>query len=269
MTCQRKTISLLLYAVAIGMFCAFSLPANLGYTEPLPKTAVTRDNHPTTPQICSGWKNASQPILGGGTCSAGEAVYSSARPRDVGPFDILTDPIRGRCCPLPAPDILSNEHLMAETGCPEDYVVTGTSSMAPEPHAEARKFQIRCTKINTRRYQLGGKKPGLYWGMNFSFYLQKKRILWDEIPPALRYGTGRTTPIIWEPVGCIGFPFGSLLVSREGRECSQSFYRELQYRGGEGDPPAGTPVRMLADCDELSDIFTPAPRCIKYEGLEQ
>ncbi len=171
------------------------------------------------------------------------------------------------CCPLPAADVLTQTTLSSISQCPDGFVVTGVSA-APQPKTQQApmaetSFHIECTKINQDRYQLGESTAALSWGNSSSTWKETHRISKRDIPAALRHAVGRVSRFEWREEGCVGYPFGSLLVAKESKRCDGLIFRELQYRGKEGDPVAGTPVQTLPECSRVSDKYNPQARCIK------
>ena len=82
-------------------------------------------------------------------------------------------PISGFCCPLP-PDALTEDHVEEAEECPEDFVATG-SRVEEQYFSDLRNPEkvvadlmysyrhfMRCTKINTKRYELSASTPLLY-----------------------------------------------------------------------------------------------------------
>lgn len=222
----------------------------------IPKPCVW--GHPTEKHSGNTW---SVPVVQ--VCPEGTAAMS-ARVRH-GPHFISAEeaPLSIECCPLPATDILTNEHIEASAECPADYIITGAQAYCLGPDfSEPCNKPIRCTRINKERYQLNSEASGAMWGISSVFYMEKLHYMKSEIPLALRYALGRLSRYSWQAAGCIGFPFGSLLVKKiSGKRCHHLFYRELQYSGVSGDPPKGTPVKMLPNCTRVSGVFSNNPLC--------
>ena len=175
-------------------------------------------------------------------------------------------PAHGNCCPLPTSDILTDEHLEHTSNCPYDFVVTGVELRVDCLAGAHCKKALRCTKINTKRYQLGLARPGVFWGASVkaSFpWKEDKKIRIDQLPPAIRYGLQRVRRREIALSGCVGDPPGSLMVSKSSVRCKGFGFRELQYRGLPGDPERGTPVKMFPHCDSVDDIFSAHARCIQ------
>ncbi len=169
----------------------------------------------------------------------------------------------GDCCKLPAEDVLTESHISAFETCPTDFVATGGTFT--DFYRNNSPSALRCTKINTERYQLGPAAPGVLWGVasQASFpFIEPRIIMRRAIPLAIRYGIGRKSRTYWSAAGCIGQPAGSLLTEKLGRGCANYIFRELQYRGAGSDPPAGTPVPIIPQCSEITDIFDPDAQCV-------
>ncbi len=151
--------------------------------------------------------------------------------------------VHARCCKLPADDILTGEHLYDLTdSCPEHYVLTGGSI----PHC-GRNCTIRCTRINTAKYMLGPKAQAFYWKIESrnpsSGRGGAKQIRLHNLPAAIRDALSFNYPNSTEPDddGCVGIPFGSLLVEKIDSKCAGHFYRQLLFR------ETGEPVRMFPE----------------------
>lgn len=192
-------------------------------------------------------------------CPKGWAIYSTHSIGNPSSAPVNETIIYSQCCRLPFDDILLDEHLQVEGECPENFVVT-----APviRPSEEKKAHHMRCTKINIKRYQLSEASESWYWGYNFGHWKHRNRIMKMDIPAAIRYGVGRQQLAVFFYSGCIGYPFGSLFVKKEGKGCYDQYYRQLQFRGAPGDPPRGTPVKMYPDCRDISDPFDPQARCL-------
>ncbi len=174
--------------------------------------------------------------------------------------------LMGDCCRI-ADDILTDTHEYQMESCPADHVATGARFEGKDERRET--WSMRCTKINTGRYQLAEPSEGYQWGLkkDFRHYLHNvKAIGWSRIPLGLRYGIGRVRnakPGKRRTDGCIGYPFGSLLVSKTHKLCHGIYFSQLQYRGAPGDPPAGTPVEIIPKCAAISDPNDRNATCIK------
>lgn len=167
----------------------------------------------------------------------------------------------GYCCPLPAKDILLEDHLEEYEQCPDGYVATG--SQAWQCRSEECQMLMRCTKINSERYQLGPAKTGIAWGIRGRYpWKEKKTIKRVELPIAVRWGLTRRGKIDRANEGCVGDPIGSLLAAKTSKRCKGFYFRQLQFRGRAGDPPAGTAVRMYPDCRDITDELDPEGVCI-------
>ena len=224
------------------------------------------------PKICTGFDAESGKALLGRldadlavySCPTSHALFGVHNPgsSDIVPFGIN---LIGNCCPLPHDDILTDEHVRVSDACPPGYVVTGGGTFSLCDNCE--KF-MKCTKINTKRYQLGPQRSGVAWGVDSRgvyFWKERKRIKRKELPVAIRFGVSRRSRWIFEPAGCVGDPMGSIPVRKTSKRCKGIFFRQLQYVGLIGDPPAGTPVKMFPDCHDIDDILSNNPRCIVRE----
>lgn len=189
-------------------------------------------------------------------CPAGYAFYGVDDPGGPeGPANFIGT--TGSCCPLPAADILTEEHVESEVSCPENYIATGTRNWECSDKKSCSRY-MRCTKINTARYQLGEMTPGIYWGDGAAGWQGSQRTNWEAIPAGIRYSMGRKHNKEWDSDGCVGYPWGSLLAKKTSKYCSGMYFRQLQFAGIDGDPERGTPVKMFPDCDELENVNDPA-----------
>lgn len=203
-------------------------------------------------------------------CPPHFAFFGTAKP--VGENGEATAIVAGTCCPLPETDILVDSHSFASGHCPEDTVATGIrvnegSTVTADTTPQNRRFELRCTKINTDRYQLGQSLPGALWGFDLAsgpyFWKEDFTLKTADLPPAIRAGLERHDYQEFSRNGCVGMPFGSLLVAKTGKRCKSLFFRQLQYRGIAADPAQATPVAMYPDCRYISDPFSPDPECVK------
>lgn len=166
------------------------------------------------------------------------------------------------CCPLPQPDILTgvSVDIPFADHCPPEHIIIGF------PHARrpgtGNAAGVRCAKLNTERYRLGARTEGVYWGAGLSARRERGRIGREAIPPPLRHAAGRNGYASWDIDGCIGLPFGSVLIRIEDSlSCSGLTFAEVQYKGAPGDPAAGTPVEMFRPCRVLANPFDPLAGC--------
>lgn len=171
------------------------------------------------------------------------------------------------CCPLPANDILLDEHVESADYCPENHVSTGgktrCDSQGGAVYVEDCTYRFRCTKINTSRYKLSSPQKGRYWGYGANYWMKNPLLMKSDIPAAIRLGIGRLDYYSWAQRGCVGTPYGALLSSKTGKRCSKHGYKQLLYKGIEGDPPEDTPVRMFPSCSRVLGRFSKQTRCVK------
>ena len=222
--------------------------------------AISLGSDKPGPYICLGYTSRQEfqkwGVIGN-ECPEGYAYLSAERQRISAKEP---GPIIGSCCRLPAPDILTEERVEREKSCPEGFVAIG----AKNSHGGAgwKKPQLVCARVNGTRYRLGPKVPGVFWGVSLALPNVAPTLLREQIPLAIRYGVQRYDYRTWDNHGCLGNPWGALLVDLAEDNCSESFYRELQYTGQyPGDPGPGTPVKMFPDCSELENIFDPTSGC--------
>ena len=195
-------------------------------------------------------------------CPKHYAFFGAAKP--LSPNRDRRAAALGQCCPLPAEDILLDREVFMVDSCEEGMVATG---VRVPPASESAQAEIRCTALNTARYQLGKAAPGALWGFDLASapYFWKEHLVLKaaDLPPAIRAGLARHDFREFSANGCVGLPFGSLLVAKYGKRCKHFYYRELQYRGAPNDPPAGTPVIMYPRCRYIADPFSPEAKCIE------
>lgn len=186
--------------------------------------------------------------------------------------------IRFTCCAAPQ-GLLLDEHVLAPVECPDGTIATGerldTRSLVrftPGAAKSAVKL-LRCTKL-APRFALGARaRPAEVspltslaseWLENpLSLEKSETRLSRGTIPAAIRYSVGRGEGPSRDLDWCIGHPFGSPLVAKKDRECSSYGFRQVVFRGLPGDPKAGTPVPMYADCIAIEDPLGPDPKCVK------
>lgn len=174
----------------------------------------------------------------------------------------------GTCCPVPG-DLLSSNHVFATEQCPEGFVVTG-SKQIPAPGEQigfvqnedrdkqwflVRTQQLKCTEINRGKYALSpplnGWNVGWYAHFTTAFADRTSRA---RIPVALRYGLGRYNHTGFSHNFCAGMPWGSLLVGRAGKYCSETKFSELTYRDGR-------PVFDYAKCLSVTNPLSREAAC--------
>ena len=222
-------------------------------------------SEPQGPYVCNGYTPLLERYRWGRAwfleCSPGYALYETDDPSSSGGRAANSRHIPGVCCPLPADDILSEEKQEVTDVCPEDFIVTGALDAVVEGKGV---YNLRCTKINTKRYQLGEIKSGTYWGIGTSMSWSKEGLQREDLPAAIKMAVGRQSFSEWDNDGCIGSPVGSLWSGKRiaNNSCEQVVFRELQYKGLDGDPPRGTPVTMFPECEEVIGVFDPRSGCL-------
>ena len=215
----------------------------------------------TGPYVCVAYNPGSVGKWGKpwGPCPKGYALL--AMDDAAGPaYEQAQISVDGICCRLPSPDILTDEVAYAAAECPDGFIATGAKAGA-EPCRICKK-ELHCTRINANRYQLGSVTPGAYWGEGLSMRGLKMRAELALAPVGFRYALGRWTISRWDLDGCVGQPWGSLLINK-ARKCQSLRFRQLQYRGSGNDPLPGTPVKMFPDCKYLPNVFDPSAGCVE------
>lgn len=189
-------------------------------------------------------------------------------------------PIGGDCCPLP-PGALLPLHRFVENECPPSFVATGGRLKpirgAPPPVTvpplkwEELEYELRCTRIDTKRFKLGPPLPAVRvgWGkdptqafMDWVWGRAEVMTTRDHAPAAYRYALGRKSVGTWKGDVCAGYPWGSLLVKRAGIRCSHLYFSQLLFLSGE-------PVKIFPSCRALTDPFDPHADCAPTEVLEE
>ncbi len=166
--------------------------------------------------------------------------------------------LTGNCCRLPDDDVfVRGPEVLADNLCPPGHIVTGNRF----DWREERSQPLICKPINTRRYKLSPPTAGLAFGVTTNWAYRKTGFDRFDLPVALRYGALRYNYDSWGRFGCIGVPWGSLLVGKAGPRCEGLRFSELQYAGAPGDPPAGTPVKMFPDCSSIDNVYDPRSGC--------
>ena len=106
------------------------------------------------------------------------------------------------CCPLPARDILAKgDAVLRGAQCGPDEVATGANGNS-----------LMCSKINTAKYRLGPAQTSCYVGSGVSGSSGSANC---GLPSA----TLQAMSSAFGSDGCIGSPFGSLIVARTGKNC--------------------------------------------------
>ena len=236
-------------------FCALMLPLATVRAE----DRIPSDHHP---RPCVGYSSATKrwgwkwmsELWMEATCDPSFAVYELDNPSFIRPNWF-------NCCPLPANDILVDEHVYVEDSCPENFVVTGQGRAHPPYYLRP----LRCTKINTKRYELLPPESGLKWGYGTSKILvpEGEKLRKTEIPDAIASSYGRKSLGIWDQNGCTPKVFGSLLTGVLSDTCDSTRFRTLVFKGVDSDPPRGYPVTMFPSCRRIADIFDPQTACIQ------
>ncbi len=250
---------------AFRLFGTLVIPLLLAAT-----TARAEPSPQHSPQICIGyypqlgaWGHlAIPPVNNFINCPNNWALYGLMRPSGDPPDGKYVFAV-GSCCPLPADDILLDTHVSASEYCPANHVATGGTTLVGNKQVKPDNL-MRCTRINTERYQLSQTREGFAWGALTPNYFEKRVLKRIEIPAAIRFAITRPRSHVGEREGCLGSPIGALLVAKTGKKCSQFLYQELQFRGINGDPQAGTPVQMFPECRDIDDPDDPNARCIRY-----
>ena len=210
------------------------------------------------PYVCTGFNPiANRKWFSYGAMCPENFAYVGAD--DLGGPSVARDSLRvvGKCCRLPQPDLLTSEQTESEYECPEESIAVG---LRGDIHCAECPKKLVCRALNTDRYKLGPITFGRYFGTGFNSRWYDQTINEADIPLAIRQGIVRNTYSHDQVDGCLGIPFGSVLTSK-GKRCDDFHFRQIQYRGANGDPTPGTPVEMFPDCNELSNPLSPLSGC--------
>jgi hypothetical protein len=238
---------------------------------------------PATLPICSSWVEASKTFRTVGIfsisqeedfCPAGMAYFSVNYPGNMSrPGNKVR--IEGTCCPMPVGSLL-DEHVFAGELCPSGYVATGARQQIdslPDPSPDDSNFaertwtnrriqELRCTKIDKEKIVLGPVRPGANIGWEQSFrtffdgYLNR-----PSIPIALRLGFGRTGAYSWQKQICVGQPWGSVLVGKQGKHCAKMLFSEFQPAPKAKEPQQLFGSSAYEECLYLINPYSSSARC--------
>ena len=180
------------------------------------------------------------------------------------------------CCPLPKGILIADETYAPER-CPEETVATGTIALQSDALTEDTRLKIllRCTHIDSSRFELGPPEPGLritlfqerigkFTTMFTSWYGRKRftpKMNWLEIPVAARYGVGRRGRNKWSDEVVAGSPFGAGLSARLGKFPSDFLFRQIRFRRKNSNETP-TAVPLFPSCRAIDDPFSPDARCV-------
>lgn len=250
--------------IAAGSRCG-AIRAERVSTKNASGRALRRAGDDPGPYVCTGYNPGSAAKWGptDGECPPGYAIVGSddLAGRWRSPVSI---PLRGICCRLPAPDILTGNTAEEHVECPPQTIAVG--SRGDRQCHECPKHLL-CARINEARYTLGPLIPGTYWGLGRNYRLMKDRVDKEDIPVALRHALGRLDERTWDGDGCVGMPYGSVLTAK-AKSCADQRYRQILFNGAQGDPPAGTPVTYFPSCESIADIFDGTTGCAAAETPE-
>ncbi len=205
-------------------------------------------------KVCIGFNPGAEPVANTGLwgfahadCPAGFAPYGLGEiGRDLA------------CCPLPSDDVLESSAQWTSGQCPPDSIIVG---FRRPPGCATCASEAHCRRINLSRYQLGSPQPGVFWGIGRQSTQELHTVPFADLPLAIRYGLSRASYAYWVRKGCVGSPWGALLVAAGEKSCGSSRFRELQYAGRPSDPPAGTPVTMFPECAAAPNPLDPFHGC--------
>ena len=265
MNFRRKTFFYLLLAIV----CVFA--SVLGYFayldrnafDSLPRADFEDDSKITVghvPKICTGLEHTSSHD----NCPQDFAIYSTQDSSSAYFRNSAGSvPLDGVCCPLPAEDILTDEHAYNVKGaCPDNYIVTGRSA-----HGCGDNCFVRCTRINTKRYRLGKKLQAVYWKRPDKYPSGgrggARQISLLNVPWAIRYAAAYSFIFAergvdgWDQDGCVGVPPGSVLVEKQKDGCGGIYFRPILFKDG------GRMVRTYPECSSISGAEQKDPKCVQ------
>lgn len=200
---------------------------------------------PTTYPVCTSWIASKQEF---GTIGVGSHLDKGEFcPQDHAYFAVLYPGnkrrpgafvnISGTCCPLPA-GVLLDETVYASEQCPDQFVATGSrqviaagSTIPTDDWFNETPQELRCTRIDSTRYQLGEITRGINLGWRRSFRTMfHSYVTRPKIPISLRIGLGRDSKYSWNDQICLGRPWGSVLVGKTSKYCDGMRFRLISPR---------------------------------------
>lgn len=186
-------------------------------------------------------------------CPRGYAFFEAD---DTGPATT------GTCCPLPAEDILTRRVIWETRECPDGSVLTGIGAASASDARNGGDTEpplLRCTVINSDRYQLSTRSAGKRYGDAGSLSLFDEDFDRRRLPVAYREAFGRVGPDTWDEDGCIGEEPGAILTGIGGRRCPEMSFRRLERKLPTGE---SQPVEMYPHCAKLIDRHDPSRGCL-------
>lgn len=227
------------FLIAVVLLVLLSVGVPTPYASRLPEQVPGTFPSGASPASCLGPYDVTvQSAAAVQTCPPNTAFYGIDDPAGIaGPGSKIS--VSGVCCPLPTHDVLTEEVSFAPEQCPDQWIATGVKRTG------ADELSLRCTKINTARYRLAPGRPGAYWGHGDAGWKGAERIEWDNIPASIREAQGHERAGWHDVDGCVGYPWGSMLVGRSTKYCAGMTFRQLTFTGQGSDPAPGTPVRMF------------------------
>lgn len=253
-TASQLTTSVSVQIVLLVCFCASSFSEVL----PVRQSRVA--------PICSGWNPDSNSwgLIG----TSNEYTSESYCPKNQAYVAIQFQGgprrgakhvgVSGTCCPIPD-GVLLDRHVYVEDTCPENHLATGVKPPPPEEETLERLERtqlLRCTAIDSNRYQLGKTESGILigWLLHFRTYFDKATSF-SRLPLELRLGAGRFSKYGRSKLICLGHPWGAFLTGKQAKYCSDHTFSELQYRD------TGKPVVSLGHCLAVDDPYSKSPAC--------
>lgn len=278
---SRRRTAIALVLAGLALFVTLRLLRSR-HEQQFARTQTGAADRTGTLPPCSGAETLTPSVATGNSsyvkdCPIGSGVMAPDDPaigslRNAGPENV---PIHGPCCPLPYKDILTGDHIYNVLGeCPDGYIVTGrTAAPKNSPGDCGSACAVRCTRINSEKYRLGPKTPGVYWyqptlletTINLRSSGQSETVRFSDLPPAIRtfVGKSRLGPgRVANPDdtdGCIGSPFGSLFTGKRGTSCDSFIFRQLLSRDGNVVP-------IYPACAQIETRFDGTLRCINSQA---
>lgn len=165
------------------------------------------------------------------------------------------------CCPLPAGVLRNSESIVVTNkSCPPNSVVTGIEGgFEPMTRAcAACNHRLRCTMLDTKRYALDPARQGVYWGAGTEIFRDRASRSRLDAPLGMREAIGRNAMNNWDTDGCVGLPWGSVLVGGGGKHCSDYRFAKIRPLSPKAQVDPAFPFKS---CRTPVDAFDPLSGC--------
>ncbi len=175
---------------------------------------------------------------------------------------IESDLKHSSCCKLPDDALEKGSDRWVDGGaCPPGTTMTGfpdTEHPLPPSACPGCRQPVQCTAINISKYRLLPSQPGRMWGEGSRLARGVRHLSHSEAPPGIREAIGRQGWQQWDSWGCLGQPWGALMVAR-GPTCEQSRFSQLVPLGV--DEATVPPLFPFKNCRIQPDTFDPFADC--------